>query len=62
MLVQMTFEGRPAQVMYMTKDFEPVDNELLATLVKVTFLDDEGGTLFLVPKAHTNNRVSPDSE
>ena len=58
MIVDTKVNGRPARVMYMTTKFEPVDKESLATLVKVSFMDEEGGSLFLTPKAHTDRSVT----
>jgi len=48
MIIETTVNGRPARVAYLNDKFEPVD-EKDATRVKVLFMDDEGGAVFLVP-------------
>jgi hypothetical protein len=48
LIEQIEVEGRPATVSYLTDDFRPADKGQ-ETLVKVVFLDDEGGILFGVP-------------
>lgn len=48
MIEQTTVDGRPALVSYVNQSMEPIDRAA-ATLVKVTFTDEEGGTMFLVP-------------
>jgi hypothetical protein len=58
MIKQTTLNGRPVIVSYMDDKFQPVDQEQLATLLEVTFTDSQGGTLFLVPKGHTNGNPS----
>jgi hypothetical protein len=46
---QSTINGRPALVAYLQDDFSPAKDQATATLVKVIFTDDEGGSAFLVP-------------
>ena len=48
MLEHTTINGRPALVMYLDSNFEPVD-EVNAELVRVNFTDAEGGSMFLKP-------------
>lgn len=40
-----TVHGRPAIVSYLNDRFQPVE-QIEATLVKVTYTDDEGGMIF----------------
>jgi hypothetical protein len=49
MIQRLTVNDRPAIAMYMDNQFQPVDSELAASLVKLTFTDAEGGMVFLVP-------------
>jgi len=58
MIVDTVIDGRPAKACFMNEDFEPVDNQMLATMVKVIFTDAEGGVLFLTPKSHTDLKQS----
>ena len=53
MIVETKVNGRPALATYMNEKFEPVDDETLASVVEVMFTDEQNGTIFLVPKAHT---------
>jgi hypothetical protein len=48
MIEKTTVDGRPVIVAYLNDEFEPVDDRD-ASLVKVTFTDEEGGVAFLVP-------------
>jgi hypothetical protein len=45
---QTFFDGRPVNVLFLNRAFEPVD-EAYAELVRVNFTDAEGGSMFLVP-------------
>jgi hypothetical protein len=45
MIETATINGRPAVVSYLNQSFQPVD-QAIATLLKVTFTDDEGGIVF----------------
>ena len=49
MIEKTIVEGRPAIVSYLNDRFEPVD-EAVATLVKVTFTDEQGGMVFATTK------------
>jgi predicted ABC-type ATPase len=48
MIEQVQINGRTALVAYMTADFDLTDKDA-ASLIKVSFLDKEGGVVFLVP-------------
>lgn len=47
MITRETIDGRGATVAYLTRDFEPTDQDS-ASLLKVRF--DDGEVTFLVPK------------
>ena len=47
MIQQTEVSGRPALVVYIDEDWNPVASEADATVIKVTFTDREGGTVFL---------------
>lgn len=48
MIINTTLNGRPVKVLYLNHAFEPVEQDK-AELVRVNFMDDEGGSMFLVP-------------
>ena len=53
MILATKLNGRPALAIYLNEKFEPVDDEK-AALVEVIFTDEQNGSVFLVPKAHTS--------
>lgn len=48
MIHTTTLDGRPVKVLFLNRAFEPVEQDE-AELVRVNFLDAEGGSMFLVP-------------
>lgn len=48
MIHNTTLDGRPVKVLFLNSAFEPVE-QADATLVRVNFMDAEGGSMFLVP-------------
>jgi hypothetical protein len=54
MILATKLNGRPALAIYLNEKFEPVDDENTAALVEVIFTDEQNGSVFLVPKAHTS--------
>lgn len=52
MIEQVTIDNRPALAAYINAAFEPT-SAADATMVKVTFTDDQGGVMFLVPAEDT---------
>ena len=61
MILKTHVDGRPALAAFMDRNFEPVDDEKLASFVKVTFTDEQGGAIFLVPKSHTEKNYADDT-
>jgi HK97 family phage prohead protease len=49
MIQRATVDDRPALVAYLDDKFEIVADENSASLIKVTFTDEEGGNVFLAP-------------
>ena len=50
MIEKNEINGRPCVVVYLDSHFKPVHSQDEAELARVVFTDDEGGTMFLVPK------------
>jgi len=53
-LARVAIDGRPALAAYLDDEFRPVAQSA-ATIVKVVFTDDRGGSMFLVPTAKPPN-------
>jgi hypothetical protein len=58
MIYNTTLDGRPVKVMFINRAFEPVEQDK-AELVRVNFLDAEGGSMFLVPSRVADTLVNP---
>ena len=58
MIIKDTVNDRPALVAYLNDRFAPVDPEH-ATLIKVSFLDDEGGMFFATVKQSGSEATQP---
>lgn len=57
MIQRVTVNKRPATAIYLDSQFRPVDRDsALVAMVKLTFLDHEGGIVFLTPDEPTVGR------